>query len=56
MRRRLVVALVLGVLLLVLQLLISRTGFPVALLTGVIAFVVAYLVLLVADRLSRRSD
>jgi uncharacterized membrane protein YvlD (DUF360 family) len=54
MQRRLVVSLVLGVLLVVLQLLLLRTGWPIALLTGLIAFVVAFLVLMVSDRYSRR--
>ena len=53
MRRIVVVSVVLGVLLLVLQL-IAGNGWPVALLTGLIALVVAFLVLLVSDRYFRR--
>lgn len=49
MQRRIVVSLVLAVLLLVIQL-IAGTGWPAALLTGLLAFVVAFLVLLVSDR------
>jgi hypothetical protein len=49
MTRRLVTSLVLGVVLVVLQLL-AGNGLGVALVTGLIGLVVAYLVLLVSDR------
>jgi hypothetical protein len=54
-RRRIVVSLVLGVVLVLLQLLLTRTGIAVALVTGAVAVVLSYVVLLVADRYSRRD-
>ena len=54
MRRTVIVAVVLGVVLVVLQL-VAGNGWAIALLTGLVGAVVAVLVLLVADRLSNRS-
>jgi high-affinity Fe2+/Pb2+ permease len=54
MARRLIVSAVLGVFLVVVQL-VSGTGWPAALVTGGIGFVVALLVLLVADRWFSRN-
>jgi high-affinity Fe2+/Pb2+ permease len=54
MIRRLVVSLVLAVVLVVLQLVVG-TGPQIALLTGLIAFVIAFLVLLVSDRWFTRT-
>jgi uncharacterized membrane protein YjjP (DUF1212 family) len=56
MRRRLIVSFLLAVAVALVQLLFGRTGWPVALLTGLVGFVVAFLVLLVADRSNHRRD
>lgn len=52
MTRRIVISVLLAGLLIVLQL-IAGTGLGIALLTGLIAVVVAYIVLLVSDRYFR---
>lgn len=54
MTRRIVISVLLAGLLVVLQL-VAGTGVGAALLTGLIAVVVAYLVLLVSDRWFRRN-
>jgi hypothetical protein len=55
MVRRLVVSAVLAVILIVLQLLFAHATIGIALLSGLIAFVVAYLVLWVSDRWFTRT-
>jgi uncharacterized membrane protein YagU involved in acid resistance len=55
MVRRLVVSFVLAVILIVLQLLLGHVTIGTALLTGLIAFVIAFFVLLISDRYFTRS-
>ena len=55
MVRRLVISLVLAVIVFALQLLLERTTAGIALLTGLIAFVVAFVVLWVSDRWFTRA-
>ena len=55
MVRRLVISLILAVIVFALQLLLGQTAAGIALISGLIAFVVAFLVLLVSDRWFTRT-